>query len=476
MISRVEIQPGRYHDSVRLMQASKALQGVTGVADALVAMATELNLSLLADMGFDTKAAAGAGPNDLLLAVRAETEEAITEARLALDSALTHTPAPSGGLDAPPPKTAGSAGHVNGANIVLLSVPGEHAFVEAMEALETGRHVMIFSDNVPVAQEILLKAYGAEHGLLVMGPDCGTAIVNGLGLGFANAMQPGPVGMVGASGTGIQQMCCLLDDAGAGVRHALGTGSHDLSEEVGAISTLQALAALDQDPATEVIVVISKPPAAPVAAKVRAAAAECSKPVVVTFMGENTLEEGAGEVLTHLGMDQPAYGSWPADQDDHRPGLLRGLFSGGTLRDEARFVASPELGEIGKKEDDPGHTFVDYGDDEYTQGRAHPMIDQTVRIDRLIEAAADESVGVILMDVVLGYGANADPAPELAPEIMRAVDAGVAVVISLCGTRGDPQGRDAQARVLNEAGASVWLSNAAASREAARLTTTGIST
>jgi len=446
------------------------------VADALVAMATELNLSLLADMDFDMDAATGAGPNDLLLAVRAETEDDITAAHAVLDDALTHKSAPSGGLDAPPPKTAGSAADVNAANIVLLSVPGEHAFVEAMEALETGRHVMIFSDNVPVSQEIVLKNYGAEHGLLVMGPDCGTAIVNGLGLGFANAMQPGGVGMVGASGTGIQQMCCLLDDAGVGVRHALGTGSHDLSEEVGAIATLQALVALDEDPAVEVIVVISKPPAAPVAAKVRAAAAECTKPVVVAFMGENTLEEGAGEVLARLGLDQPAYRSWPADQDAHRPGLLRGLFSGGTLRDEARFVAAPSLGAIGKKEHDQGHVFVDYGDDEYTQGRAHPMIDQTVRIDRLVEAAADESVGVILMDVVLGYGANADPATELAPEIRRAVDAGVAVVVSLCGTRGDPQGRDAQARLLNEAGASVWLSNAAASREAARLTTMGIST
>jgi FdrA protein len=471
MISRVEIHPGRYHDSVRLMQASKALQDVSGVTDALVAMATELNLSLLEDMGFDMNAAAGAGPNDLLLAVRAETEEVVAVAHAVLDDALTHKVGPSGGLDGPAPKTVGSAAKTNAANITLLSVPGEHAFVEAMEALESGRHVMIFSDNVPVSQEIILKKYGAKHGLLVMGPDCGTAIVNGLGLGFANAMQPGSVGMVGASGTGIQQMCCLLDDAGIGVRHALGTGSHDLSEKVGAISTLQALAALDEDPSTDVIVVISKPPAAPVAAKVRAAAAGCSKPVVITFMGENTLEEGAAEVLAQLGMDKRTYASWTVDQDHHRPGLVRGLFSGGTLRDESRFVAMPLLGEIGKKEQDPGHTFIDYGDDEYTQGRAHPMIDQTVRIDRLADAAADKSIGVILMDVVLGYGANADPATELAPEIEKAVAAGAAVVVSLSGTRGDPQNRDTQAQILHNAGASVWLSNAAASMEAARLVT-----
>lgn len=473
MIARVEVHPGRYHDSVRLMQASKALQDVAGVGDALVAMATELNLSLLEDMGFDMEAAAGAGPNDLLLAVRAESDDIIAVAHAVLDDALTHKVAPSGGLDAPAAKTGGSAAKVNSANIVLLSVPGEHAFVEAMEALENNKHVMIFSDNVPLAQEIVLKKYGAAHDLLVMGPDCGTAIVNGLGLGFANAVQPGGVGIVGASGTGIQQICSLLDDAGVGVRHALGTGSHDLSEEVGAISTLQALTALDNDPAIDVISVISKPPAAPVADKVRAAAAECSKSVVITFMGEDTLEDGAGEVLDKLSQPRVEYAAWLAADQPHRPGLVRGLFSGGTLRDDALFVAQPTLGKIGRKEEDPGHTFIDYGDDEYTQGRAHPMIDQTVRIDRLQAAGQDDSVGVILMDVVLGYGANANPAQELAPAVETAVAAGAAVVVSLCGTRGDPQNRDAQAEMLHTAGASVFLSNAAAAAEAARLATTG---
>ncbi len=472
MISRVEIHQGRYHDSVRLMQASKALQGVAGVTNALVAMATELNLSLLADMGFDMDTVVGVGPNDLLLAIHAESEEAVAAAHRALEEALTPKTAPSGGLDAPDPKTIGMAAKINGANVALLSVPGEHAFVEAMESLQDGMHVMIFSDNVPISQEITLKQYGREHGLLVMGPDCGTTIVNGLGLGFANAVQPGPVSMVGASGTGIQEMCALLDDAGVGVRHALGTGSHDLSEDVGASSTLQALEALDADPETELIVVISKPPAAPVADTVRRVAAECATPVVITFMGETTLEEGAGEVLDALGLPRPVYGSWKVPDQDHRPGSVRGLFSGGTLRSEARHVAAPLLGEIGTSEESDGHTFIDYGDDEYTQGRAHPMIDQTVRVERLAAAGQDESVGVVLMDVVLGYGSNANPAAELAPIIEMVVNRGVAVVVSLCGTTGDPQGRDAQAGVLNDAGASVYLSNAEAALEAARLATT----
>lgn len=471
MISRVEIHPGRYHDSVRLMQASKALRGVEGVTDALVAMATELNLSLLADMGFDMGTVVGVGPNDLLLAIHAESEEAMAAAHRALKETLTPKIVPSGGLDAPDPKTIGSAAKINRANVALLSVPGEHVFVEAMEALQAGMHVMIFSDNVPIEQEITLKKYGVERNLLVMGPDCGTTIISGIGLGFANAVQPGPVSIVGASGTGIQGMCALLDDAGVGIRHAIGTGSHDLSEEINASSTLQALGALDADPGTELIVIISKPPAASVAEMVRRAAAECSTPVVITFMGETTLEEGAGEVLEALGRPRPDYESWEAPTRGHRSGSVRGLFAGGTLCAEARHLAIPLLGEIGTREKDDGHTFIDYGDDEYTQGRAHPMIDQTVRAERLAATGQDESIGVVLLDVVLGYGAHADPAGELAPIIQRVVNAGAAVVVSLCGTSGDPQGRDAQATALNDAGASVYLSNSAAALEAVRLAT-----
>ncbi|MEN8235749.1 MAG: FdrA family protein [Actinomycetota bacterium] len=476
MISRVEVQPGRYHDSVRLMQASKALQDVAGVEDALIAMATDLNLGLLADMGFDMEQVAGAGPNDLILAVRAESEEAIATAKSVLEEALTPKAVTSSEMDGPDPKTIGSAADAGTANIALISVPGEHAFVEAMEALEGGRHVMIFSDNVPMEQEVLLKQYGVDHGLLVMGPDCGTTIINGLGLGFANAVEPGPVGMVGASGTGIQEMCALLDDAGVGVRHAIGTGSHDLSEAIGASATIQALEALDDDPSIDVIAVISKPPAAPVADKVRRAASECVTPVVITFMGETTLEQGTTDVLTALGKPPATHQRWETAEEDRRGGYLRGLFSGGTLRDEARFVAAPVLGEIGTTEDDPGHTFIDYGDDEYTQGRAHPMIDQTVRLERLSDAGRDESVGVILLDVVLGYGSNADPASELAPVIEEVVASGASVVVSLCGTRGDPQGRDTQAARLNEAGASVYLSNAAAAASAARAASTRTTT
>jgi FdrA protein len=471
MIERLEVRHGEYHDSVRLMQASQALQGVDGVIDALAAMATDLNLGLAEDLGFDLTAVGPVGPNDLFVAIRATDETGVERAHAAFAAALTVTATSGGSLAAPMGKTVGSA--ADGADVALISVPGEHAFVEAMEALTTGLHVMVFSDNVSIEQEVTLKRFGADRDLLVMGPDCGTSIIGGLGLGFANAVEPGPVGIVGASGTGIQELCCLLDDAGVGVRHALGTGSRDLSAAVGGLSTLQALRALDEDPSVELIAVVSKPPAAEVATRVERSAAVCTKPVVLVFMGDVTIEAGARRIVSTLGGTPSQSGAWVHEDMTARVGFLRGLFSGGTLRDDARFIAVERLGAVGVVESHAGHAFIDYGDDEWTRGRAHPMIDQTVRIERLERLVDDLTVGAVLIDLVLGYGAHPDPGPELAPVLRSLRDAGAGVVVSLCGTRGDPQGRDDQAEILYEAGASIFLSNAEAAIAAVGLVEEG---
>mgnify|MGYP001817405195 CR=1 FL=1 len=468
MIDSIQVRPSTYHDSVRLMQASRAVQGAPGIDEALVAMATPLNLDLLGDMGFDAGPAKEAGPNDMIVAIRGADDDAIAHALQVLDDSLqAEVAAEAGMLGAPTGHMVRSVAAE--ADLALISVPGEFAFVEAMDALRRGLHVMIFSDNVPLEQEVALKQRAAAEGLLVMGPDCGTAIVNGVGLGFANAVLPGPVGIVGAAGTGIQQVCCLLDEAEVGVRHALGTGGRDLSAEVGASSTLRGLAALDADPSVEVVVVVSKPPTPEVAASVRAAAERCSTPTVVAFLGDPgvTLEGAVVETLEVLGVAAPEFPSWRGPERP-RPGVLKGLFSGGSLCSEAAHIASV-LGPVGRAEQAGAHTMVDYGDDEYTRGRAHPMIDQRVRLDRLEEAIRDPEVGVILLDVVLGHGAHPDPASELAPVIETAGAGGPPVIVSLCGTRSDPQDRERQALTLDEAGASVWLSNAAAARHAVSL-------
>jgi FdrA protein len=498
----VEVRRGSYYDSVSLMQVSRTVAGVEGVAAALVAMATELNLDLLTGMGFTPPA--DASPNDLVLAVRAEDDAALERARAAADATLASIGRGGGGAGGGaslsagelPPRTIaaaarrGTAGTAGTAGVAVISVPGQHAFVEAMDALEAGLSVLLFSDNVPVEQEIRLKEEAARRDLLVMGPDCGTAVVSGVGLGFANVVRPGPVGLVAASGTGAQQLLCLLDAAGVGVTHCLGVGGRDLSAAVAGRSTMQSMAALDQDPGTEVIVVVSKPPAEQIARHVTAWAAELSTPVIWALLGRDApdLTACARQVVEAVGASWTAPRWWPAPAE--RTGTypsIRGLFSGGTLCDEAMVVASAALGPVwsnialepdwmlGADLRHGGHVMIDFGDDALTQGGLHPMIDQRSRLDRIAVEAADPTAGVLLLDVVLGHGAHPDPAAELGPALAAAHATAasdgrdLAVVISLSGTESDPQGLIRQAEALRDVGASVHLSNATAARKAVEL-------
>ncbi|GAA3798164.1 acyl-CoA synthetase FdrA [Sphaerisporangium flaviroseum] len=449
----VEVRAGLYHDSVSLMRISQALSSRPGVTVAVVAMATELNLGLAREVGFEIPAA---GPTDLLVALRAGSEAALADAAQELDRqfAALARGGPSGGARAETaPRTIRSAARAWEASLALVSVPGEHAFAEAMDAIDAGLSVMIFSDNVPVEQEVLLKERARERGVLVMGPDCGTAVVGGVGLGFANVLRPGPVGVVAASGTGAQQVTSLLDHAGVGVSHVLGVGGRDLSAAVGGRSTLMALSALDDDPATELIVLISKPPAPEVADTVRRAVEGLSTPVVTALLGpgQDDLTAATEKALCALDVPVPQWACWTVPQEP-RSGELSGLYSGGTLCTEARIIAGTGA-------------FTDFGDDDYTRGRAHPMIDPTLRLEALGHAS-----GVVLLDVVLGHAAEPDPAGRLAPAIREARARGTAVVVALVGTESDPQDLRRQADDLVAAGASVFTSNAAAARHAASLT------
>ena len=477
MIEHVQARTGAYADSVTLMQVSQRVGRADGVDAALIAMATGLNLDLAHGMGFTVPA--GVSADAMLVAIRAADKAALAAAVELTEQALTARPEPSGGpADEAPARTVGAAARAVGSGLALISVPGPHAFTEAMDALEAGCDVMVFSDNVPIEQEVRLKSVAAGLGRLVMGPDCGTAVVGGIGLGFSHSVQPGPVGVVAASGTGCQQLLCLLDAAGVGITAALGVGGRDLSAAVGARSTLTALDALDADPATDLIVVVSKPPADDVARVVRAHADTLDTPVQFAFLGETDLTAAAEAAIAAVGAPVPTWASWPGRAVQPRPGALRGLFCGGTLCDEAMLIAAAELGRvrsnialqpadrIGATERTPEHVLIDFGDDELTAGRPHPMIDQSLRLDRLAVEAADPGTAVIVLDVVLGHGSNADPAGELAPLIEAA---GVPVVVSLVGTKADPQGLDAQAATLQQAGAHVFASNARAARFACDL-------
>lgn len=505
MITVNLVQPNRYQDSVTLMQVAERARALAGIADAALMMGTEPNKELLQDAGLLAPEGEAAGPNDLIIALRGD-EAAIQAAQGQMES-LLQAQVPAGGArekEAPHSLGAGLATFPD-ANLVLISTPGLYAAAEARKALQQDRHVMIFSDNVALDDEAELKELAAGRGLLLMGPDCGTAILGGVPLGFANAVRRGSIGVVGASGTGMQEVTSLISRHGGGVSHAIGTGSRDLSERINGAMTVAGLEALLADPATQVVVVVSKPPHPDVAARVLAAAVLADKPVVLAFLGAKlapptgthqvtlvaTLEDAARRAVELAGgtplIEKP--GRWGTPTTMERPGpgqrYIRGLFSGGTFCYEAMLLLQPVVGGVYSntplapewRQPDPahsaGHTCLDLGADEFTVGRPHPMIDLSVRAARIRAEAADPEVAVILLDVVLGYGAHPDPAGVLAPAIAAARQEAAAagrtlpVIASVCGTEDDPQGLAAQEHALVAAGVTLAPSNAAAARLAA---------
>ncbi|HUQ74189.1 MAG TPA: acyl-CoA synthetase FdrA [Burkholderiales bacterium] len=495
-----KIVPNLYRDSVSLMQLSAALAKLPGVEQASAIMATPANLELLREARLLNGAKVSASPNDLLLALRGKSATAL-QAALAHAVAALDKPAASsaaGGVKREPLRSLQMAlGEAPKANLALISVPGDYAAAEAMKALRLGLNVMLFSDNVSGSDEVALKRYASTRGLLVMGPDCGTAIIDGIPLGFANAVRRGTIGVVGASGTGTQQITCLVHRAGAGISQAIGTGGHDLSQEVGGITMLAGLEKLARDPGTKVIVLVSKPPAPAVAKQILARAARAGKPVVVNFIGAqideakvhgaHTLEGAAAAAVALSRGAKPQSRSAPIKAPrirfKARQRYIRGLFSGGTFCYEASALigdawsnapldSAHRIKDVWKSRE---HTLIDLGDDVFTRGRPHPMIDHRLRNERLLVEAADPEVAVILMDVVLGYGAHADPAAEMAPAmreaqaIARKSRRALAIVGFVCGTDEDPQGLARQEAALRDAGMLLESSNARAALLAARL-------
>ncbi len=487
-IVKTQIRQGAYYDSVVLMQLQKSLIALPGVLDAGVVMATDANKELLQQNNLLSAEADAARAEDLLVAVSARDEAVAQSALAQIDELLARKRAVVG--EAYLPKSLDSGLQMlPEAQWVLVSVPGKYAGGVARDALNLGRHVFLYSDNVPLEEEISLKQTARDKGLLVMGPDCGTAIVNGVGLGFANRVRRGKIGIVGASGTGIQAVTVGIHRLGEGISHAIGTGSNDLKDAVGAVTTLQGLDFLSRDPETKVVVLVSKPPSPAVAVRVLDAARHSGKPVVVDFIGYSARDEGnlhfantlddSARIAVGLSKGEGEKGrvgekSSPAPAH-HRPsaGFLRGLYSGGTLAYEAQLILRDYLSAIYSNAPlDPKfklqsphvsqeHTIVDLGAEEFMVGRLHPMIDNDLRIRRLKQEAEDPNVAIILFDVVLGYGAHPDPASELAPAISdaraRAARNGrtlefVAIVV---GTDEDPQNYALQVERLRQAGAQV---------------------
>jgi FdrA protein len=499
VVARVVIvRKNQYFDSVFLMAVAARLAKEVGIDDAAAVMGTDANRRTLAEMGFDAEQFAEAGPNDLLVALRGQ-EDAIRAISDNIVAWLVRKEDSVGSISVPTWDAARK--RLPDANLAVVSVPGAHAAREAHTALDAGLNVFLFSDHVTIEDELALKKKAQSRGLLVMGPDCGTAIIAGKGIGFANVVRRGPIGVVASSGTGLQEFTCLVHRAGSGISHALGTGSHDLSDAIGGISTLAGLRVLDADPSTRAMAVISKPPGGRALRELVHAADRCVKPVALCLLGlregeasgggharvTRTLDEAAAVALEEVGGRQLVDAQGPRrthallDAEIARVSgvqqYLRGLFAGGTfcyqaqqiLRD-AGIVAHSNAPISGMLElPDPlvswEHSLVDMGADEFTDGKPHPMIDASQRSARILAEGQDRSVAILLIDVVLGYNAAADPAGDIAPAIREAKHlakergGSLIVLASVCGTDEDPQDLSSQERILSDAGAHVFESS-----------------
>ncbi len=497
-VDALRVFPGTYRDSLLLLSATRAMEECPGVEWATAALATAANVDQLTSLGFAPDDLAGADANALVLAVRADEKMAADEALDQGWTALFAQAGPSGAEPGgPAPRTvAAAAADLPQANLAIVSVPGPYAAITAHSALSAGLHVLLFSDNVPLDDEVALKERASRLGLLVMGPGAGTAVIAGTGLGFANAVRPGPVGVVAAAGTGAQEVMCLLDGWDIGVSQVIGVGGRDLSAAVGGLMAREAVRALDADPGTEVILLVSKPPDPGVARTVIGASRQT--PVVAVCLGMSapddrlggaqlaaTLDEGAKCAARTLGAAAPEL-TGDVDGVAARAVRLgasrtavRGFFTGGTLCYEAQCVLCESLGpvysniplrpELGLPAPAGAHICLDLGEEEYTKGRPHPMIDPAARTEIIREQASSDDIAVVLLDVVIGYGSHPDPAAEVAGTVADVVAGGSAVVAYVLGARADPQGLDRQRRTLRDAGALVTGSAAQAARAAAAI-------
>ena len=499
----------RYLDSVKLMGIAGKVRKLEGVTDVSVMMGSDSNKEIMQVAGLLDNDGKKADANDIIIAVKAELPDIIEKAFEEVNNHLNaRAVQDTSGEDVQSIKTIENAVSLNkDSNLVFFSIPGNYVKFEAMKALDKGLNLMIFSDNVKIDEEVAIKKRAAELGLLVMGPDCGTAIINGAALGFANVVKNGKIGIVGASGTGIQEVTVLLSNKGYGISHAIGLGGRDLKPEVGGIMMKQGIKLLAEDPKTELIILISKPPAPEVARDVLDIAKSCGKKVVVNFLkGEpaeaekrglpfaNSLETASdlaisvleGKKYLYKDFDDPDFAAKKAAEIKIKlkGKYLRGLYSGGTLADEALLILSgkgvdcysnlplkPELALITNWKSQM-NTIVDLGDDEFTKGKPHPMIDFTLRNDRIISEAADSETRVILLDLVEGYGSNEDPAGAILTALEEARSKrgdSLAIVASVCGTEEDPKPRSEQIAILESEGVIVLPSNAQAARFAAML-------
>lgn len=473
------IRKSLFLDSVVLMRISKQLYDVEGVLEAALMMGTPANKNILKDADLLTNDSASASGADLIIAIKALDKKFLTAALKVANELLDHPQKEKEKVSLWRPKSIGSAVNLSPAsNFALVSVPGDYAAVEARKALKRGLNTMVFSDNVGLDEERELKLYAKEKGLFVMGPDCGTAIINGVPLAFANIVPDGDVGIIGASGTGTQEVSTLIARGGGGISHAIGVGGRDMNDKVGGLSTIQAIEAFEADPKTTQVIIISKPPGPKTVQKIISLISKKEKKYTLCFLGGQTTElpSNAYQALTLF--DAAAQTGFSIGQTEPRDiakslprlsGNVLGLFCGGTLASEARVILTKKATEasyehclnkdFGRDLDKRYYKMIDLGDDLYTRGRPHPMIDPIIRQEHIKKACEQEEIGLLLLDVILGFGSSDNPAESIVDCLQKRSNGLPIIIASITGTETDPQRRSKQVKILEDAGITVAQSS-----------------
>jgi len=495
---KIIVRKNQYKDSVRLMTISREASKLDGIRTAQALLGTDGNKKVLQGLGQLNDDVLAATPNDLIVSIEGDTDESCSAALTEIDRLMDDSGSTQGRTEKNPESVAEAVAQMPDANLALFSIPGQFAKLDVVAALEKGLNVMLFSDNISIEDEVELKSMAIEKDLLLMGPDCGTAILNGIPLAFANVIKKGPIGIVGASGTGIQEVTCLIDQLGGGVTHAIGVGGRDLKAGVDGAMMSFAIKKLAEDPETKSMVLISKPGAPATMKRIMDEAKNCGIPVVACLLGKNVAYEDTDSLKVVTSLEEAAFAALgkSATSDelpvefaekcavlDPQRQYLRALYSGGTLCYEAILLLDGKVEvfsnialdknlKLSSSDKCASHYAIDLGEDEFTQGRPHPMIDSSLRQERIIEAMTAPDTKVVLFDIVIGYGSNPDPAKDLVAAVTKgraaanAKDGGPLVLAHICGAKGDPQSLKGQEEQLKAAGILSFPTNAAAVRAA----------
>ncbi len=493
------VKKGSYQDSVVLMLLTNEISTIEGVKKVSIMMATPANKDIFKQSGLDTEELMNASANDMVVVADIDDDSLLDTIMEQVEVFLKKQSAASEGKKGTESVKSWdkALAKMPEANLAVISIPGAYAALEADRALDEGLNVFMFSDNVTIEDEKALKEKAHEKGLAVMGPDCGTGIIQSVPVAFTNNVAPGSIGIIGASGTGIQELTTIIDRLGEGVTNAIGIGGRDLNAKIGGITMMDMIDSMEDDDAVKVLVIVSKPPAKEVRDMISDRLSDFSKPVVTLFVGEKpeyheenfyhayTLDEAArlavslvrGKDVPEAEIDIDASAFYKAEDKK----TIKAYYSGGTLANEAAMLIKDAMNCEVPPEDIEGYMLqldgnvvVDLGDDAYTQGKPHPMIDPAKRIECMQEAVDDESTGVVLLDIMLGYGSHADMAGSLIPtikELQEKADAAgrkVFFIATVCGTRRDYQGYDDAVNKLKEAGVIVCENNKLACRTAIR--------